>query len=367
MPHRKLLAASTGLIVLLVLAELGARAWLAWFADDAAFLRYASIAEVQASRRFPSLILRHSYLGYALQPGYEHGPNRINSLGYRGAEFPRAKPAGEFRIVCLGASTTFGGGLVDWREAYPARLQDELHARDLEHARVVNAGVSGYTSWETLASYLFRASDLEPDLLIVYHAANDLVARLTWPPETYRSDNSALRSPASQVHWPALYEHSDALRMLAIEAGLVLPHSRLDRLFGGRSEWHIGAREFDDDELRRVLAANPPRYFERNLARLARAAHDDGTQVLFLTFARCSGFTDQRESTSPAFAEAFAEMNASLRAVAAATQSPLYDLAADYPDDRALFLDAVHMNAQGCARMAHLIAEALERLALLGS
>jgi len=267
--------------------------------------------------------------------------------------------------VCLGASTTFGGGLLDWREAYPARLQGELHARGLAHVRVVNAGVSGYTSWETLANYLFRASDLEPDLVIVYHAVNDLVARLTWPPETYRSDNSAFRSPASQVHWPALYEHSDALRMLAIDAGWLVPHSRLDRLFGGRAEWHIGSRAFDDDELRRVLAANPPRYFERNLRRLARAAHDDGARVLFLTFARCSGFPDQRESTSPAFAEAFAEMNASLRAVAAATQSPLYDLAADYPDECALFLDAVHMNAEGCAHLARRIAEALVRLSLV--
>lgn len=365
MPNRRLLAATAGLIVLFVLAELGARAWLAWWADDAAFLRYASIEQLQESRRFPSLAMRHSYLGYALQPGYEHGPNRINSLGYRGEEFPREKPAGEYRIVCMGASTTFGGGLVDWREAYPARLQDELLARGLGHVRVVNAGVSGYTSWETLANYLFRVSDLEPDLVIVYHAANDIVARLTWPPETYRSDNSAFRAPASQVHWPALYEHSDALRIVAVEAGLLVPHSRLDRLFGGRAEWHIGSRAFDDDELRRVLAANPPRYFERNLARLARAAHDDGARVLFLTFARCSGFPDQRESSSPAFAEAFAEMNASLRAVAAATDSSLYDLAADYPDDRALFLDPVHMNAEGCARMAGLVAGALGRLDLL--
>jgi hypothetical protein len=180
----------------------------------------------------------------------------------------------------MGASTTFGGGLVDWREVYPARLQGEHFARGLGHVRVVNAGVSGYTSWETLANHQFRVSDLEPDLVIVYHAANDIVARLTWPPEAYLSDNSAFRSPASQVHWPALYEHSDALRIVAIEAGLLVPHSRLDRLFGDRAEWHVGSRAFDDDLLRRVLAANPLRCIRRNLGRLARAVHDDGARVL---------------------------------------------------------------------------------------
>lgn len=41
-------------------------------------------------------------------------------------------------------------------------------------------------------------------------------------------------------------------------------------------------------------------------------------------------------------------------AFAAAIDSPLDGFAVEHPDDRALFLDAVHMNAGGCTRMAPL-------------
>jgi hypothetical protein len=45
------------------------------------------------------------------QPGYEvKGAKihiKINSLGFRGDEFSKVKPQGVFRIVAIGASTTF--------------------------------------------------------------------------------------------------------------------------------------------------------------------------------------------------------------------------------------------------------------------
>ena len=353
-------------MALFALGELGTRVWLWWFASDEAFLQFASIDELQTTNRFPSLVVRHSYLGYALQPGYARGDNRVNALGFRGEEVPRAKPDGELRVVCMGGSTTFGGGLTDFREAYPAQLEAELHRRGHDSVRVVNAGVSGYTSWETLASYMVRVSDLEPDLVIVYHGVNDILARLVWPPEAYRSDNSAYRSPASQVHWPALHEHSDLLRVLGILAGWTEPHRNLDRLFGGRGSAWVGTAGQGEEDLARMLDANPPVYFERNLTHLARAARDDGAAVLLPTFVHCTGFAGRVESESAAFARAHREMNDSLRAVAAASSARVCELAAAYPDDAARFQDAVHMTAEGCALMARLLADDLEASGLLG-
>lgn len=46
----------------------------------------------------------HPSLPYALAPGYaDH-----NTLGFRGSEIEFRKPAGVRRVICLGASTTFG-------------------------------------------------------------------------------------------------------------------------------------------------------------------------------------------------------------------------------------------------------------------
>ena len=358
---RRLAIVCVSLLALFALGELGTRLWLLDGASDAAFLRFASIVELQTTNRFPALVVRHSYLGYVLQPGYAKDDNRINALGYRGEEFPRAKPAGELRIACIGASTTYGGGLSDYREAYPAQLEAELHRRGHAAVRVVNAGVSGYTSWESLANYLFRVSDLEPDVVVVYHGVNDIIARTVRPPEAYRADNSAYRSPSSQVYWPAPYEYSDLLRTISIAAGWSEPHRNLDRMFGGHGAAFVPYRSLDDDALSALLAANPPVYFERNLTRLGRAARDDGVATLFLTFAHCTGFPDDPSSSGAAFQRAYAEMNERVRAAAAASAARCYDLAADYPDDARLFIDAVHMTAAGNARMAGLVADELER------
>ena len=57
-----------------------------------------------------------------------------------------------------------------------------------ENIEVINAGVPGYTSWETLINFQFRVLDIEPDLIIIYHGTNDTHARLVLP-KFYQSDN----------------------------------------------------------------------------------------------------------------------------------------------------------------------------------
>ena len=52
----------------------------------------------------------------------------VNSAGYRGPEFEIPKPAGIFRIVALGGSSTFSY-LTDDTEIWTQRLEDKLRAR----------------------------------------------------------------------------------------------------------------------------------------------------------------------------------------------------------------------------------------------
>lgn len=124
-----------------------------------------------------SLYIDHPFLGAVLKPLARYDAQdyeiTINSLGYRGEEFPYEKQAGVYRIACVGASSTFGAEVPD-DETYPVHLErllnDRLPDRNIE---VINAGVPGYTSAECLINFSMRVMDLEPDLVVIYLGYND--------------------------------------------------------------------------------------------------------------------------------------------------------------------------------------------------
>ena len=95
-----------------------------------------------------------------------------NSLGLRSAEIDTKEP-NEFRILSLGESTTFGAG-VENDETYSALLETYLNQADRTRKyRVINAGVSAYTSFQSLKYLEFRGLQLRPDMVLFYHEYND--------------------------------------------------------------------------------------------------------------------------------------------------------------------------------------------------
>ena len=66
----------------------------------------------------------------------------------------------------------------------PAMIQAAQMEAMLREARpdldveVVNAGVPSYTTAESLANLAYRIVDLEPDMIVVYHAVNDYRTRV---------------------------------------------------------------------------------------------------------------------------------------------------------------------------------------------
>jgi hypothetical protein len=97
----------------------------------------------------------------------------VNSAGYRGPEFEIPKPAGVFRIVALGGSSTFSSQTDD-EQIWTKRLEEKLRARLGDSIEVVNAGVPGYSAFTSKIHYLYRIRALEPDALLVYHTWNDM-------------------------------------------------------------------------------------------------------------------------------------------------------------------------------------------------
>ena len=115
----------------------------------------------------------HPYLAYVPKPGFtskEGAKHQIahNSLGFRGPEVVTPKPAGTFRVLCLGGSSTYGHGPTSNDTTWPARLQAYLkQAKPDMPIEVVNGGCQGYSSFESLANLAFRGLPLKPDLVIV--------------------------------------------------------------------------------------------------------------------------------------------------------------------------------------------------------
>ncbi len=155
-------------------------------------------------------------LQYRLRPGFSHeftGPGGIratwvtSSRGFRGPEFEEAKEEGTTRVVVLGDSVAFG--YFNGEEATIASLlQEELRGRGMA-AEVINAGVPGYVSLQSLILLELEILDWRPDLIFLLVGWNDaaLGYRNDWSPaRTLQMAPTRSREPEE----PTLVHHLDA-------------------------------------------------------------------------------------------------------------------------------------------------------------
>jgi lysophospholipase L1-like esterase len=101
----------------------------------------------------------------------------INSLGFRGPDFDPTKPPGTFRVICLGASSTFGFHNTD-TGTYPYQLQ-QLFAEPINgfSVEVINGGFPYYTTASIRSLLEAELASYDPDLITLYAAYNDA----SWP------------------------------------------------------------------------------------------------------------------------------------------------------------------------------------------
>ncbi|MHC1788084.1 SGNH/GDSL hydrolase family protein [Solidesulfovibrio sp.] len=209
-------------------------------------------------------------LGYRLARTGSDPSQLEDSLG---RSFAVAKPAGVFRILCLGGSTTYGVG-ADKSNSYPAQLEDLLHrvygGCGLRF-EVLNLGVMGYHSWHSRIRFEAELAGLRPDLVVVMDAVNDLVA------STVVDD-----SPAFVEEKERLLRLTNALGggslLSRLNAGLS-EHSALYRLLGiaAHKFGSVGAVAAGDGPaaMRRRIESFGYRDNMRELAAKARTAGAD--------------------------------------------------------------------------------------------
>jgi lysophospholipase L1-like esterase len=356
MVGKRLLLVVLGTCVALLLAEMGIRAWFEAYGSETDRIRYVySRADIRQRR---ARLTGVPYLVYGLTPGY---PTQ-NRRGLRGPDVVVPKPAGVFRIIAVGGSTTYGDHIDRWEDAYPAQLEGFL--RDRHRAvEVINAGVPGYASWELLISLAFKLLDLQPDLLIVYEGINDLYPRLVKPSEY---DGLATSKGIWRTEAPAL-PTSVLYRVLAVRSGWIvdpsLAESHFDRSFSAEyCQFNSTYTRCDNFDMtpEAVLAANPPRYFERNLRNFVTLARANGIQVMLSSWAYYPTAIPEMENgrfMSLRFVQqAVAEHNGLGRKIAAEEKVPYCDLAASLPLNRAYWVEGMHLTPEGARQQASVYA-----------
>ncbi len=332
----------------LLILEVAMRIWLDFIAPEDVSLEYSLYSYLSPDdQRY----VRHHYLNYYPNPGYHRGKTHHNSLGYRNDEFPAKKPEGVYRIVLLGGSTTYDIGIDDNDKTWSAQMERILRDKyGYKNVEVINAGVGGYNSWETLINLEFRVLDVDPDLIIEYEGTNDVHARFV-DPASYRGDDSGRRK---QWDPPSIFflEHSALFRVILRKLG-VTQQVGIGNFITPRTAY--GPSSVAKRNPMELLKKNPPIYFERNLNNMVAISKANGVEMLFSTWAY-SPYLDDYASTDY-YQKGFEENNEVVKEVARKNEIPVFDFAAVMPKDKKYWHDGRHVNELGAEKMAELFAE----------
>ncbi len=283
------------------------------------------------------------YLLWEMVPGerQEMGVSvHVNDLGFRGPETTAHKPPKVRRIIIVGDSSVYGHGVGN-NETFSALMDDSLPA-DVE---VLNLGVPGYSTEQTINLMEMRGWDLSPDLLIIGNMWSDnnfdsFVDRQLISDRTAFKDSPA--APISRLlQNSALYRWMDWYIRLAPRAADVQ-----------KIGWMLGQAPAG---VHRRVNVND---YAENLQTLSNRAQGMGADVLFLGL---SNTVDVGADTDGAIAwPLYREV---MQDSAQRAGAPYVDVTGHFIESgkgwQSLFLDEMHPSAEGHKAIAEALLTAV--------
>jgi lysophospholipase L1-like esterase len=276
---RRARIANVGFAFLALLIALGTMEGLCWMGE-----RFLTPADGRAAvdlllgrEAVIGRVAPHPYMLYVNSPGYESGGYlQHNRDGYRGDVSPCEEPC--LKILALGGSTTYGHLLENPKDAWPARLQENLNAAGVR-SQVVNGGLNYATTAELLAHWMFRDRYLKPDIVIVHGPGNDALALLF---DEYNAEYTSFRKG-----WTAApFGRRAAERVLLKSATMRVAYAWWLKLSGIQGIlWQ--PKEFSEltaEEAMENAGKHQPIGFERNLELLLRMIEADGARPVYFEF-----------------------------------------------------------------------------------
>jgi len=306
------------------------------------------------------------YVNYRLLPDYlkvERGRDFTthNAQGFR-EPFPIGeKKAGILRIVCLGGSTTYGSGVKDNGQTYPAQLNRMLshdaayRIEGYRQCEVLNLGVGGYTSAEVLANLHFFALPLKPDVVLIQSAINDVAPRLY---DRFDFSYEHFRKPMEPLHANWLARQFYRSRLVVLSGWLLGCFEPLT--LQARTQLPLPPADRLEENFRR----NGPEAYRRNIEAAIVLAGAAGCRVWLLTQAYFEPpdsipMTEDERTLQGLFRRGLTEHNEILRELAATHSIGLIDLEQATPARQDFFTDPIHMTPVGNEFKARQVAEQL--------
>ncbi len=357
----RLAAVCFGVVLVLVFLEGGLRLYFSTRGTEIQRIKYL-YDRATIDSKDPQQFIGVPFLNYTLNPGQSD----VNQFGYRGEAVAIPKPRGEYRIIAIGASTTFGIGLAA-SETWPAQLQGLLRDRyGYQQVQVVNLGVPGYFSLNSLVNLATHGLALEPDLVIDYDGVNDAVIRMYQDPHCYNANNPLFGFGTDQGIWQydaAGLPPSALYRFLAIRFGWMPDPSALTSHSGGTG---LCPPEPKDGKFSDRVATNHPVYFERNLRSIAALAESAKARTVFMSFAWDTATARKELAANPsldgtrALLAAVDEQNALLPGLASASGALFLDLVPGMANSDFYQGDHVHQYPSGTRKQAEILAAYLD-------
>ncbi|MBN1354526.1 MAG: SGNH/GDSL hydrolase family protein [Candidatus Omnitrophica bacterium] len=128
------------------------------------------------------IICLEVFLRFSIKKDIEFAEKRERLIKTNGSHLrmplpPSGKEAGEFRIVALGDSFTWGDGIEDYRKTWPEALQERLtdEYAGKKKISVVNMGICGFTSVNEFELFARVGKNLNPDMIIIQYLINDIL------------------------------------------------------------------------------------------------------------------------------------------------------------------------------------------------
>jgi lysophospholipase L1-like esterase len=303
-------------------------------------------------------------LGFRLAPDRVYmlksgGRCSVNNLGFRGAALtdPR-NTAHRARIIAVGESSTFSYETDD-EEIWTRVLEKKLRQRYGENIEVINAGVPGYSIFESKINYMYQLRALHPDVVIAYDTWNDIKWFRAVETGAYPKKGVSGKDLLTSI----LRHLQIAWRIRNYIDQVWTPRQRENRYghFGGTGaaispdgaahEWE--RQNYDDlvlllnnDKVIPVLSTQGGLLSSDNI-------EDPEVRAVVYT-----------EYVNLSFEELLAQWNAVSRIIERAAKKGgalFIDVYSQVPHNRLMFLDHVHLTDAGNARVAQILFEGLIR------
>ena len=306
-------------------------------------------------RTDPELKLR------VLVPGVSIGNIRVNTLGFRGDEIPKDKPAGTIRVAFIGASTVFCSE-VSGNDKVWAHIATDLLRQKFPEVKFdyVNGSAPGYTLSAQLLNLQKRVAPLKPDVIVFEPGVNDMTGDVR-----DIAQKQGIRDKGSVDGDSWLSKHS----ML-----WSIAEKNLKILFAQR-------RTAAGDQRIRLDAAAIGIAFEAGTRELIAEARKIAPVVAVVPFSPRlrPGQTTEEQSASAAaatfympymspadFIAGYERFNGILRKAAQDSGALLIGGEYDVPGDATHFVDSHHFSDAGSRRQAERIVKALTESPAIG-